>query len=137
MDQTLFQQAWLWVGNEFIAFGVRWIVVGMVMLGFGGWIGLRYRELKREVAELKDARNSPPVQIYVGDIPRDRIKQSSYRHDSNVVRGNVAKHIPDDKIVRIGTKAGPMEIRLWDENKTVKDLMTVLHKNGVLESLDE
>lgn len=48
-------QVWAWLGNEIAAFGVRWVVVGIAILGFGGFFGWRYREMKRQVAALETA----------------------------------------------------------------------------------
>ena len=48
-----FTAAWTWLGNEIAAFGVRWLVVGIAMFGFGGWFGWRYREMKRDNAAMK------------------------------------------------------------------------------------
>ena len=46
-------QVWAWIGNEIAEFGVRWILVGLAMLAFGGFIGRRYTEMKRRVAALE------------------------------------------------------------------------------------
>lgn len=53
---SAFSDAWAWFGREFAEFGARWIVIAMFALGFGGWFGRRYRDMKREVAELKQGR---------------------------------------------------------------------------------
>ncbi len=69
-----FEQAWLWLGREIATFGLRWLVVALLMFGFGGWYGRRYRALKnevaalhREIAELKaeQARGVRAVEITV------------------------------------------------------------------------
>ena len=45
-------QIWAWLGNAIAASGVRW-VVGTAALGVSGFLGLRYREMKRRVAALE------------------------------------------------------------------------------------
>ena len=49
----LFNQAWMWLGHEIAEFGLRWLVVVSIMLGFGGWFGRRYRETSRRLADLE------------------------------------------------------------------------------------
>ena len=50
-----FSGTWAWFGREIAEFGVRWVVAALLALGFGGWFDKRYRDLKREVADLKQA----------------------------------------------------------------------------------
>ena len=138
-DLTWFQQAWLWLGNEIAVFGVRWLFFVVVMIGFSGWFGWRYREMSRELAELKANRGQPVINIKnVVASETDKAKPPKQPAPSVPdTTKSVAKHIPHDRIVRVGTKAGPMEIRLWDEAKTIEDITVVLYKNDVIASLDE
>jgi len=53
--------AWTWFGREIAEFGVRWVIIAMFALGFGGWFGKRYRDMKREVAELRRAIEAQPA----------------------------------------------------------------------------
>ena len=62
MDAEWVKSAWLWLGNEIATFGLRWVVMGFVVLGCGGFIGWRYRELKREIAGLRGSL-SPTVNV--------------------------------------------------------------------------
>lgn len=48
----------------------------------------------------------------------------------------LAYHDPERKIVRVGTKAGTMEIRLGEEQITIADILQTLHANDVTASLD-
>ena len=129
-------QAWTWLGVEVVKHGFRWLVVMAIMLGFGGWFGQRYWEMKKRLTALEKTFGVSPVNVTVnvGDV----IKKIGRENPSYpVLQGNVAHHIPADKIVRVGTKLGAMEIRLWDEEKTVEDVLKVLSKNGVLTTLDD
>ena len=56
-----FQQAWLWFGKEAAEFGLRWAFLGLIVLGFGGWFGKRYHDMRRDIAEMKKA-NRPSQQ---------------------------------------------------------------------------
>ncbi len=47
-------RVWEWVGRELIEFGARWLIVVLIMFGFGGWVGHRYHALKRDVADLRN-----------------------------------------------------------------------------------
>ena len=60
-------QVWAWIGNEIVSFGARWILVGIAMLGFGGFSGWRYREMKRRMAALETA--NPGTTIIHNHIP--------------------------------------------------------------------
>ena len=44
-----------WFFKEIVTFGVRWIVLGVVALGFYGFFGQRYRKLMLDVDALKTA----------------------------------------------------------------------------------
>ena len=81
MELEWVRSAWLWLGNEIAAFGLRWIVVGVVVLGFGGFIGSRYRHLKNEIANLKSAQSQPSStavdstsHLTVPGAPEDRLR---------------------------------------------------------------
>ena len=47
------KDAWLWFGKETAEFGLRWLLVVVVMLGFGGFFGRRYRSMRADIAALK------------------------------------------------------------------------------------
>ena len=59
MDEA--EQLWAWLGNEVFDFGIRWAVVRLAMLIFGGWFGKRYSSMKSQVAtqgnQLETQRN--------------------------------------------------------------------------------
>ena len=150
MDPGAIEQAWAWLGREIVAFGFRWLVVGIVVLGFGGWLGKRYRDMKVQHRDMKvqhrgmksrlstlEAARAQPnqtINVNIGDAAK-KISEEDPSHP--VPKGRVAEYITDDKILRIGTKTGPMEIRLWDERKTVEDILRVLSKHVELKSLDD
>ncbi len=56
----LWNQVWTWLGYEIANFGLRW---GVVVLGFSGFFGWRYREMKRQVAELKEKLDKKQPQV--------------------------------------------------------------------------
>ena len=60
MEVPFLEDLWAWLGNEIVGFGFRWLVVAIIMLGFGGFIGRRYRSMKKRVAAL-EARASMPA----------------------------------------------------------------------------
>ena len=53
-------QVWEWLGTEIAAFGVRWLMVLVAMVGFGGFLGRRYKEMKRRIETL-EARGATTV----------------------------------------------------------------------------
>lgn len=60
------EQVWAWIGKEIAAFGLRWLVVLVIFFGFGGFIGRRYKELKREIASLRGSQSPVTVQNLLG-----------------------------------------------------------------------
>lgn len=71
-----FSATWEWLGREIAAFGLRWIVVGTAMLGFSGWFGWRYREMrsqtrtmKERIAALEAKSSAPVVNVNLGAAP--------------------------------------------------------------------
>lgn len=133
-------QAWDWLGGEIAEFGIRWLLVTVVMLGFGGWFGWRYRELKRDVANLKAAaaktEKAPNITVNVGDQTKQVLPPASG------ATGTVAEYVPNRNVVRINTKAGLMEIRTWygehawQDDRMTEDVLRILDRNGVLRPLD-
>ncbi len=63
METEWAKSAWLWLGNETAAFGLRWLVVAVAMVGISGFIGWRYRELKREIAALRGSASPVTVNV--------------------------------------------------------------------------
>ena len=43
----------MWAGHELAAFGVRWVLVVLAVVGFSGFFGRRYRSMKKRIAELE------------------------------------------------------------------------------------
>ncbi len=77
------EQAWLWLGEEDLGFGLRWMIVAVLVLGFGGWIGTRYRamrldveNLREQVATLKQAPGSSRVET---DNPHAAFRKAEER----------------------------------------------------------
>ena len=136
MEPGAIEQAWVWVGREIAAFGLRWLVVGVLVLAFSGCFGKRYRDMKSQLSTLEAARAQPSqtINVNIGDIIA-RVAQDVPSH--HVPKRRVAEYIPNDKIIRVGTKNGAMEIRLSDEEKTVEDVLQVLSKLEALKSLDD
>ena len=68
---------WVWNGikcghllsKEIAAFGVRWVFVGILILVSGGFLGLRYRALKAQVAALETADRGSTTVIYNNAFP--------------------------------------------------------------------
>lgn len=58
---STFQSVWTWIGGEIAAFGFRWIIVLSIMLGFGGFLGWRYRAIRAEIDALKASGTTPSV----------------------------------------------------------------------------
>ena len=50
----IFEQTWAWLGREIIEFGIRWLVVGVVIFGVIKW--LKERDLRRIRTEIAKAR---------------------------------------------------------------------------------
>lgn len=46
-------QVWNWLGSELAAFGVRWAIVGVIVVLFSGFIGKRYKALLAENKAMK------------------------------------------------------------------------------------
>ena len=137
MEPGAIEQVWAWLGREFVAFGFRWLVVGLVVgivvLAFNGWFGKRYRDMKSQLSTL-EAKPNQTINVNIGNVEK-KISEEDPSHP--VPKDRVAEYIPADKILRIGTKTGPVEIRLWDEQKTVEDVLRVLSKHVELKSLDD
>ena len=136
-DPTWFERAWLWLGNEIAVFGVRWLFFVVALLGFSGWFGWRYREMKRELADLKVGQGQPIINVNVGNEVEKAKTQTQLKPGVPNTTKNVAQHIPHDRMIWVGTKAGPMEIRLWEEAKTTEDIMMVLYRNDAIASIDK
>ncbi len=50
---------YVWLVNEFVNFGVRWVVVAVASLVFGVvLIGPRYKAMKRDIAALNEDRGT-------------------------------------------------------------------------------
>lgn len=62
--------AWDWLGAEVRDFGLRWLIITVFALGFGGWFGKNYRAMKDRVAAL-EARPAVNVNIETSS-PRPR-----------------------------------------------------------------
>ncbi|MCY4320470.1 MAG: hypothetical protein OXE76_15105 [Alphaproteobacteria bacterium] len=94
----IFKQIWTWIGNEVASFGVRWLFVGVAVLGFGGWIGKRYHDLKQQVADLR-AANGQPTQVIV--------QPGAAYNDFRGAQGTFHVHLPgpsevvSDKPIRV------------------------------------
>ena len=62
---------WAWLGREIAEFGIRWLFIVIPVLGFSGWFGWRYRDMKRRVKALEDevtvakAKLAAPIQVNV------------------------------------------------------------------------
>ena len=76
--EEAFKDLWQLLGREMAEYGLRWAVVGVVVLGFGGFFGRRYRNMRRDnrnmqerlrtlEGEVRDLRNRPssPVAIHM------------------------------------------------------------------------
>ena len=115
MEPGAIEQAWSWLGREIAAFGLRWLVVGVLVLAFSGWFGKRYRDMKAQHRDMKSrlstleaarAQPSQTINVNIGDIIA-RVAQEVPSH--HVPKRRVAEYIPNAKIVRVGTKNGAME----------------------------
>lgn len=91
----------------------------------------------------KTAKSSPAspmatqsVTINVGDQKQQRALPAP-----SGVTGTVSEYIPNRNVVRINTRAGPMEIRTWydghawQDERMVEDVLRILDRNGVLRPL--
>ena len=136
MEPGTIVQVWAWLWQEIATYGVRWFVEGIVVAVLGGWWYWGGRNVGRRLAALESEKKLPSqtINMNIGDVAK-KISQEDPGHPAP--KGRVAEYIPDDKILRIGTKTGPMEIRLWDERKTVEDVLRVLSKHAELKSLDD
>ena len=77
--EEAFKDLWQLFGREMAEFGLRWAVVGVAVLGFGGFFGRRYRSMRRdnrsmqerlgtleeEVKDIRDRPSSSPVTIHM------------------------------------------------------------------------
>ena len=59
--------AWDWLGRELAGLGVRWLIVAVLTLPFCGWVGFRYRNMKREVEGLKERLDRAAPSIVLGE----------------------------------------------------------------------
>ena len=76
-----------WLSREIVEFGLRWIVVGVAVLGFGGWLGSRYRSTKKKLAALQDEMNKrPPI-----------ISMTRAEYEKTKPEDGTIYLIPDDK----------------------------------------
>ena len=71
METPFFEDFWAWLGKEIVEFGLRWLIVAIIMLGFGGFIGWRYRWIKNQITALKDQSRSSGINQVItfhGDV---------------------------------------------------------------------
>ena len=142
-----FNSAWAWLGGEIARFGFRWLVVVIPLLGFGGWFGWRYREMKRRVSSLErgDGRtqiiNAPVVHGATVHVHTDGTKTEARRigkvTESITGPTIMGRYDQDNKAIYINTIHGRLAIRVNDPNATMSDLTNWLDKWGGLEPLDD
>ena len=68
--EDILQVALGWFVREIVGFGLRWLVVGLPMLGFGGFLGWRYLAMKRKITNLEEELSKLP--------PTVRLTQDEY-----------------------------------------------------------
>lgn len=107
------------------AIRILWALCGGLLTMFGFW-GMRRRIRKLEEQQQR------PVVVNVGP----GAAQPKPLPNPSGASGTVAEHLPKDRIVRVGTKAGPMEIRLSETDWLTEDVCRILDRNGVLAPLD-
>ena len=52
--EEAFKDLWQLFGREMAEFGLRWAVVGVAVLGFGGFFGRRYRSMRRDNRSMQE-----------------------------------------------------------------------------------
>ena len=118
-----FTAVWPWIGNEIAAFGARWIVVGVAVFGFGGWFGWRYREMKRDISDLKrHAQSRQPAASSIHFAPVFNIGQRE--------PNGPCVYDPHERTVWFGTEHGDMPVRFHDAETVMDDITGWLRETG-------
>ena len=139
--------AWAWLGGEIAKFGLRWLVVAIPLLGFSGWFGWRYREMKRRVSLLErgDGRtqiiNAPVIHGSTVHVHTDGARAEARRvgkiMESATGPTIVGRYDQDNNMIYMNTTHGRLSVRVKDPNATMSDLTNWLDKWGELEPLDD
>ena len=85
---------WGWLGREIVEFGFRWLAVVLVMLGFGGFFGHRYRSMKKSIAALQDQARSPTItQTFITQTLNFNVGADAHDHDRQLRNAIEAKTV--------------------------------------------
>ena len=106
-------------------------MIGTLLWGKGG-----RKRLMNQVSALEAQRNATTVHVYIGE---EATKEKQHPGAQGLAlpepmketKFNVARHIPGEDILHIGTSRGPMSIRL-NHKKTVDDILNVLSRTVFL-----
>lgn len=94
----IFEQAWAWLGREVAEFGIRWIIVGVLMLGFFRWLN------EKDVARIRRHIEKAKKELAEGDIPV------------------VSNWSLDGRAVTYSTTRGPLKIRFDNVHTAHEDI---------------
>ena len=118
---------------------VLYIVALVGAVGAGAMLGALMfgRRYKRRISAL-EAKQPTQINVNVSGAAVDYppLPRAAPPEPLEEVKFNVAQHIPGEDILHVGTKYGRAAIRL-NHKKTVEDILDVLSRNGVLQSLEE
>lgn len=64
-----------WFVREVVEFGLRWLVVAFAVFGFSGWLGYRYRDTKKQLADLKDAMAKRAPDVFLTQAEYDALQE--------------------------------------------------------------
>ena len=93
----------------------------------------------QRIAALEARQDPVQVNVNIGEAIAEATKQPRTTSAPAPPKGatfDVARHIPSEGIVLIGTKRGPMTVRL-NGKKTIADIIAILSKNDILKSLSD
>ena len=120
---------------------------GILFGGVGGllisWLfhKVQFRELREKVAKLEsDSGRSTEANPSVNINPSFNVTMtgedaSRIAGSGQPVEGVIGRS--SDNVVHFGTRHGPISVRLGSAEETQADLVTWLHRNGLLAPLDD
>ena len=139
--------AWTALGREVASIGIRWLVLGGVVMTFGGFFGRRYRhfkmghrDLKRDQHELKDeftdlkgrlAVSAPPPTGAGGDVTETVGNSTTVINEAQLQTPQKLDTLPGQRlrVIHIATKHCDLNVRFSSVEQATEDIHCWLANN--------
>ena len=113
-----------------------WALGGSLLTMLGFW-GLRRRIRALENRPAGQTINvAPNINLPTPAREPQALPRAAPPEPLEETKFNVARHRPNEDVLHVGTTYGDMTIRL-NHKRTVADILNVLSRTGVLQSLDQ